>query len=195
MFDHTHKRTHTHGNKHTHPLKERNISKGGTWKMLPRKYLTFFNSKISRIWHFHPKIKSKNHYKWKKLRFFVCLLTLDYLLAFVCMLLENINSKISLTTKILLTMLKKNNVQTCTWTFKENKQGFFARRHHHCLLVTLKSKTLIAKNVRLKILNVFFHVHLNVLNLVLLQLIYWPYKHHIQSKDNYSTLFHDNCSY
>jgi hypothetical protein len=29
----------------------------------------------------------------------------------------------------------------------------------------------------------------------LLQLIYWPYKHHIQSKDNYSTLFHDNCSY
>jgi hypothetical protein len=35
----------------------------------------------------------------------------------------------------------RKKVQTCTSTFKENKQGFFARRHHCRLLVTLKFKT------------------------------------------------------
>jgi len=38
------------------------------------------------------------------------LLALDYLLAFVCVLFENINSKIYSTIKILLTMLKKKKM-------------------------------------------------------------------------------------
>jgi hypothetical protein len=93
------------------------------------------------------------------------LLALDYLFAISCVLLENKNSKICSTTN----HVEEKNVQTCTSTFKENKQGFFARRHHCRLLVTLKFKTWIVRNVRLKILNVFFHAHLNVLNPILLQ--------------------------
>jgi hypothetical protein len=69
--------------------------------------LPLSTQKFKKFDLFAQKSNLKTTANEKKLRLFICLLALDCLLAFACVLLENKNSKICLTTKILPTMWKK----------------------------------------------------------------------------------------
>ncbi len=79
-----------------------------------------------------PKIRSQNHYKWKKLRLLVCLLAFIclWLLACLCLCVPwKHKFKNLFNHKNLFDHVEgKKIVQTCTWTFKKTKQVFFCKK-------------------------------------------------------------------